>query len=51
MTSPALPLWHSDEERRKRDAHLPFEEKIAIVLELQQASALLRAAHRAAELS
>ena len=29
-------------ERRRLDARLPFEEKVAIVLELQEASRLIR---------
>ena len=53
MTMPPAPkpladylrdLYAAKEEQRRRDARLPFEEKIAIVLELQEASALIRAA-------
>jgi len=39
-------LYAAKEEQRRRDARLPFEEKIAIVLELQEASALMRGARR-----
>lgn len=34
------------EEQRRRDASLPFEEKVEIVLELQEASRLMREAAR-----
>ena len=37
-------LYAAKDEQRRRDARLPFDEKIAIVLELQEASALIRAA-------
>jgi hypothetical protein len=37
-------LYAAKDAQRRRDARLPFEEKIAIVLELQEASALIRAA-------
>jgi hypothetical protein len=37
-------LFAAKDEQRRRDARLPFEEKIAVVLELQEASALIRAA-------
>jgi hypothetical protein len=33
-------------EQRRRDAHLAFEEKVEIVLELQEASRLLREGRR-----
>jgi hypothetical protein len=36
-------LYAAKEERRRRDAALPFEEKVEIVLELQEASRLMRA--------
>lgn len=35
-------LYAAKEEQRRRDARLPFEEKIEIVLELQEASRLIR---------
>jgi len=35
-------LYAAKQERRRHDAALPFEEKIEIVLELQEASRLLR---------
>ncbi len=35
-------LYAAKEERRRRDAALAFEEKIAIALELQEASRLMR---------
>jgi hypothetical protein len=37
-------LYAAKDAQRRRDAQLPFEEKIAIVLELQEASAMIRAA-------
>ena len=37
-------LCAAKDEERRRDARLPFEEKIAIVLELQEVSALVRGA-------
>ena len=37
-------LYAAKDEQRRRDARLPFDEKIAIVLELQEASALMRGA-------
>ena len=52
MTTPPTPkpltdylrdLYAAKDEQRRRDARLPFDEKIAIVLELQEASALIRA--------
>lgn len=39
-------LWAAKEEQRRRDARLPFEEKVEIVLELQEASRLMREAAR-----
>ena len=39
-------LYAAKAEQRRHDARLPFDEKIAIVLELQEASALIRAARR-----
>jgi hypothetical protein len=53
MTTPPSPrplaqylreLYAAKDEQRQRDARLPFEEKIAIVLELREASVLLRGA-------
>ena len=53
MTPPPAPkpldeylreLYAAKEQQRRADARLPFDEKIAIVLELQEASALIRAA-------
>jgi hypothetical protein len=35
-------LYAAKEERRRRDASLAFEEKVEIVLELQEASRLMR---------
>jgi hypothetical protein len=35
-------LFAAKEERRRRDAGLPFEEKVEVVLELQEASRLMR---------
>ncbi len=35
-------LYAAKEERRRRDAALAFEEKVEIVLELQEASRLMR---------
>jgi hypothetical protein len=35
-------LYAAKQERRRQDAALPFEEKIEIVLELQEASRLVR---------
>jgi uncharacterized membrane protein len=37
-------LYQAKEQQRRADARLSFDEKIAIVLELQEASALMRAA-------
>lgn len=37
-------LYAAKDEQRRQDAQLPFDEKIAIVLELQEASAMIRAA-------
>jgi hypothetical protein len=37
-------LFESKAEQRKKDAELPFEEKVEIVLALQDASRALRAA-------
>lgn len=57
MTPPLTPkpltdylrdLYAAKDEQRRRDARLPFEEKIAIVLELQEASASIRAARTSA---
>jgi len=39
-------LFAAKEERRRRDATLAFEEKVEIVLELQEASRLMREAAR-----
>jgi hypothetical protein len=39
-------LYAAKEEQRRRDARLPFEEKVEIVLELQEASRLMRDAAR-----
>jgi hypothetical protein len=39
-------LWAAKEEQRRRDAGLSFEEKVEIVLELQEASRLMREAAR-----
>jgi hypothetical protein len=39
-------LYAAKEEQRRRDARLPFEEKIAIVLELREASELIRASRK-----
>ena len=41
-------LHAAKDEQRRRDARLPFDEKIAIVLELREASALIRAAREPA---
>jgi hypothetical protein len=41
-------FYTAKDEPRRRDARLPFDEKIAIVLELQEASALMRAARQSA---
>ena len=41
-------LHAAKEEQRRSDARLPFEEKIAVVLELQEASALMRPARERA---
>ena len=55
MTAPVIPkqltdylreLYAAKDEQRRRDARLSFEEKIAIVLELQEASALIRASRK-----
>jgi len=35
-------LFEAKAERRRLDARLPFEEKVQIVLELQEASRLIR---------
>ena len=35
-------LYAAKQERRRRDAALPFGEKVEIVLELQEASRLIR---------
>jgi hypothetical protein len=35
-------LFAAKADQRRRDAHLPFEEKVAIVLALQEASRELR---------
>jgi hypothetical protein len=35
-------LQTAEQEQRRRDARLPFEEKVEIVLELQEASRLMR---------
>lgn len=35
-------LRAAKQEQRRRDAHLAFEEKVEIVLELQEASRLIR---------
>ena len=37
-------LFELKADRRRKDAHLPFEEKVEIVLALQDASRTLRAA-------
>jgi hypothetical protein len=37
-------LYAAKDDQRRRDAQLPFEDKIAIVLDLQEASALIREA-------
>jgi len=39
-------LYAAKDERRRRDATLAFEEKVEIVLELQEASRLMREAAR-----
>jgi hypothetical protein len=39
-------LFAAKEEQRRRDARLAFEEKVEIVLELQEASRLIREAAR-----
>jgi len=39
-------LFAAKEEQRRRDARLAFEEKVEIVLELQEASRLMREAAR-----
>jgi hypothetical protein len=39
-------LWAAKQERRQRDASLAFEEKVEIVLELQEASRLMRESAR-----
>jgi hypothetical protein len=53
MTNPPSPkplddylreLYQAKEQQRRADARLPFEEKIAIVLERQEASGLMREA-------
>lgn len=42
-------LHAAKEEQRRRDARLPFEEKVEIVLELQEASRLIREGRQAGE--
>lgn len=39
-------LYAAKDEQRRRDARLAFEEKVEIVLELQEASRLMREAAR-----
>lgn len=39
-------LYTAKQEQRRRDARLAFEEKVEIVLELQEASRLLREGSR-----
>ena len=55
MTAPPTPkpvdeylreLYAAKKQQRRADARLPFDEKIAIVLELQEASAAVRAGGR-----
>jgi hypothetical protein len=41
-------LYAAKQERRRRDVALPFEEKVEIVLELQEASRLMREGAEAA---
>jgi hypothetical protein len=42
-------LQAAKQEQRRRDASLAFEEKVEIVLELQEASRLMRAGRRRTE--